>query len=160
MVSAVDNENPSGEGIERTYTSFVIAGESFAVDVASIKEIVKSKEILPLKEPLKNVKGFIELHSISIPVLNTSGILNLKSHDQDSGVMVVNIDGYILGLMVEIDADLEVFSTLSKPAPLKGDEPLKDFIEGTVKVSNKKINVLALANLISTESRARLFARQ
>lgn len=159
MGTAADKESSSSEGVERTYTTFLINGESFAVDIGLVKEIVRSRELLPFKEPLKDVKGFIKLHSMSIPVLNTKRILSLESSVVDEAIMIVNIDGYILGIMVDIDAGLEIFSSISSPKPLKGGEPFKDFVEGTLKVRDKTINVLALKSLVSSESRARLFAK-
>lgn len=154
----VDKESRSSESVERTYTTFLIASESFAVDVGLVKELVRKKELLPLTEPLKDVKGFIELHSVRIPVLNTKKILALESSAVNEAIMIVIIDGYILGLMVDIDADLEIFSSCSTPKPLKGTEPLGAFVEGTLKLRDKVINILVLESLVSSENRAKLFA--
>jgi purine-binding chemotaxis protein CheW len=145
-------------GVEHTYTSFLIAGLSFAVDVSSVKEIVKYKELLPLSEPLEDVEGFIELHSLCIPVFNTSKILSLESAVAEKGIMIVNVDAHIIGLMVDIDADIEVFSSLSTPRPLKGAEPMNNYILGTLMHTERIINVLSLSSLVNAEKRARLFA--
>lgn len=158
MEEVTDKESRLNDGAQRTYTTFLIAGESFAVDVELVKEVVKSTELVLLEEPFEDVKGSIELHSVRIPVLNTRKILKLEQTSDTQAIMIVNIDGYILGLMVDINADMEIFSSVSTPKPLKGPATFKEFVEGTLKVSDKITNVLALGSLVSPKSRARLFA--
>lgn len=158
MEDILDNTSPSNESASRKYTSLLIAGESFAVDIDSVKEIVKYSEFVPLKEPFEGVEGFVELNSLRIPVLNIRKILSLNSPSTDIVIMIVNIEGYIVGLMVDIDADMEIFSSITSPKPLNAAHKLKKFIEGTINVSDKSINVLALSTLISEKCGARLFA--
>ena len=159
MVGVADRESGPTEGVERTYATFLIAGKSFAVDVGLVKEIIKSEELVSLEEPSPDVEGFIEHYSMRIPVLNTRRILSLDSPATNAGVMIVNIDGFIFGLTVDIDAEMEIFSSVTNPKPLKGSEPLKAFVEGTINVSGITTNVLALSNLISKKSRERFFAK-
>ncbi|MBE9531521.1 MAG: chemotaxis protein CheW [Proteobacteria bacterium] len=147
------------EARESTYTAFLIAGECFAVDVHSVKEIVKYKELTSLKEPLKDVEGLLEHHSVSIPVFNTAGILKLNPTSVDNGVMIVGIEGFILGFLVDIDAEMEVFSTITSPKPFKGNSALKDFVEGTVMAGDKECKLLKLASLVSKDVKRKLFTK-
>lgn len=158
MASEADNEVNSTEAVERTYTAFLIDGKSFAVDVDSVKEIVKLKGLIPLEEPFEDVLGFIELHSVRIPVLNTKKILKFKSSAIEGGVMIVNIDGYIFGFMVDIDADLEVFSSIFKPKTLKGKPPFNAFVEGALEYLGKTTYILSLPSLLTKKTRERLLA--
>ena len=158
MEAVDDNKEILSDGVERTYTSFLIAGVRFAVDVRSVKEIVKTKKLIPLTEPFEDVEGFIELHSVRIPVLNTKKILKLNSSSADEGVMIVNIEGFIFGLMVDVEAEMEIFSFITKPKSLTGNEPYIDFVEGRLSVDEKSINILSLAALLSKKSKERLFA--
>ena len=152
-------ESPSGSAIERNYASFLLSGERFAVDVKFVKEVVKPGALISSKGPTDDVEGYVELHSMRIPVLNIKKILSMKPSVSDAAIMVVNIDGYIFGLIVDIDCDVEVFSSLSTPKPLKEKEPLADFTEGTLKTLDKITYILDLPSLLSKENRAILIGK-
>ncbi len=154
MEEVDQKESPAGSAIERYFASFLLSGERFAVDVLLVKEVVKLSGLIPSKEPSDDVEGFIELHSMRIPVLNTKKILSLKPSVSDGGIMVVNIDDHIFGLIVDIDSDVEVFSSLLKPKPQKEKEPFADFVEGTLKALDKTTYILDLPRLLSKGNRA------
>lgn len=149
-----NKEIPAGGAIERYFASFLLSGERFAIDVLLVKEVVKLSGLIPSKEASDDVQGFIELHSMRIPVLDTKKILSLKPKGSDAAIMVVSIDGHIFGLIVDIDSDVEVFSSLLKPKPLDEKEPFADFVEGTLKAFDKTTYILDLPRLLSKQSRA------
>lgn len=156
MEEGIQNENQAEATIERSFASFLLSTERFAVDVKFVKEVVKLSGLVSSNESIDDLQGFVELHSMRIPVLNTKKILSLKSTGSDEAIMVVNIDDHIFGLIVDIDSEVEVFSSFIKPNPLKEKELFADFVEGTLKPLDKVTYILDLGSLLSKESRALL----
>ena len=151
-------------GGERSFASFFLLGEGFAIDIAFVKEVVGYRELTPAVKGLPDfVEAMIELYGMRIPVLKLATILSIEPLSEDAGgqggrgITVVNIDGRIFGLIVDIEPKLEVFSTCERVKPEKKKGAFSAYIEGDVLYGGTVFHVLKLESLLNDDDKAALF---
>lgn len=163
MVESAGRESPAGKGVERIFTSFFLSGTGFAIDITLVKELAAYKELMPAAGMPRYVEGTVELYGVRIPVLNLAHRLSIKPSCEDGAlagskaILVVNIDGYILGLTVDIEPVMEVFSTFESIKPPDAKARFLDFIEGTVESGDATLPILNLSSLFNARDKAALF---
>ncbi len=87
---------------------FEVKGRVYALDVASVREIVRTREITPLPMSPDLIEGVVELRDGVIPVIDLGRALGgapceITTHAR---IAVLEADGLVLGLLIERAADL------------------------------------------------------
>lgn len=82
---------------------FKIAGEEFGVDINEVKEIIRWEEVTQIPNTENYIKGVINLRG-SIVVVNDLAMklrLPSKEIDDDTRILVVEVDGNTVGMVVD-----------------------------------------------------------
>jgi len=132
---------------------FRIGKETFGVDIFSVREIVKAREITTVPGTSDYVLGIINLRGKIISVMDLAGRLGLgrASVDKASRILVVDLDGLTVGFLV--DAATEVLKLPDESIDAAPDE-LKNtihdhYLEGIGKLDDRLVIILNLSNLLS-----------
>ncbi|MEC9465368.1 MAG: chemotaxis protein CheW [Myxococcota bacterium] len=131
-------------------TAFKVGDEEYVVDILRIREIIRPQPVTPVRRGPRFCEGVITLRGSVIPVVDMRrrfGLPPLESESSKRRVIILVIDGRVLGLMV--DAVTEVVRlprTLIRPAPGLLDHEKAPYFMG---VCNYRERLLILLNVRS-----------
>ena len=132
---------------------FRVGKETYGVDIFVVREIVKAQEITSVPGASDYVLGIINLRGKIISVVDLAQRLGLgKSRiDRTSRILVVDLDGFTVGFLV--DAATEVLklpaeSIEAAPEELKGSIH-DDYLEGVGKLQDRLVIILNPGNLLA-----------
>ena len=131
-------------------TAFKVGDEEYVVDILRIREIIRPQPVTPVRRGPRFCEGVITLRGSVIPVVDMRrrfGLPPLESESSKRRVIILVIDGRVLGLMV--DAVTEVVRlprTLIRPAPGLLDQEKAPYFMG---VCNYRERLLILLNVRS-----------
>jgi len=162
-LQAREQEQAAARG--RQYLTFVVAGESFATAIVSIKEIIEYTKPTDVPMMPSHIRGVINLRGRVVPVIDLSVrfgraqievgrrtcivILEIQQEGEQHGIGVV-VDA--VSAVLEIaDADIE-------PPPSFGAKLRSDFITGMGKIGEKFVVILDIEKVLSIEELAALAA--
>lgn len=149
-------------GVERQEVQlacFRVGGELYALDIMSIREIIRPQKLTSIPKAPRFIEGVINLRGAVIPVADLR-----KRFDQPRGeesrknrIIICSVRGRIIGLLV--DEVLEVRRCGRQdvaPAPqfLKGPEA--EFFLGVARRGEELVMVLDLDRLLSTDEQIAL----
>ena len=88
---------------EEQLVVFELLGETYGVDISTVREIIRMQVITDVPKTPDFVEGVINLRGNVIPVidLHKRFDLPLTEETQDSRIMVVETDGIIVGMIVD-----------------------------------------------------------
>ncbi len=83
--------------------SFKIGSEEFGVDILNVQEINRMVKITQVPNSPDYVEGIINLRGRILPVIDLRKILGLpkKEHDNETRIIVVDLDGKTVGFLVD-----------------------------------------------------------
>jgi purine-binding chemotaxis protein CheW len=132
---------------------FRVGRETYGVDIFVVREIVKAQEITTVPGASDYVLGIINLRGKIISVVDLAQRLGLGKSKVDRGsrILVVDLDGFTVGFLV--DAATEVLK-LSPEAVEAAPEELKgsihdDYLEGVGKLKDRLVIILNPGNLLA-----------
>jgi purine-binding chemotaxis protein CheW len=132
---------------------FRVGKETYGVDIFVVREIVKAQEITSVPGASDYVLGIINLRGKIISVVDLAQRLGLGRSriDRTSRILVVDLDGFTVGFLV--DAATEVLklpaeSIEAAPEELKGSVH-DDYLEGVGKLQDRLVIILNPANLLA-----------
>ena len=93
---------------EVSLACFESCGQSYALDVALVREIVRSQKVTPLPNAPELIDGVVELRGGLVPVLDLSRVLGgpASQVSSQSRIVVLNCDEMLLGLCVDAATDV------------------------------------------------------
>jgi purine-binding chemotaxis protein CheW len=93
-----------------TLACFEVSGSAYALDVASVREVVRWQAVTPLPRAPTLIQGVVDLRGTVIPVVDLAEVLcgEAAVPGHHTRIAVVEVDGLVLGLVV--DAALDVRS--------------------------------------------------
>lgn len=99
---------PAHEGSTVNLACFEVREQVYALEVATVREIVRIQEITPLPNAPALIEGVIDLRGAVIPVLDLAKVLGRGSADKGTNarIVVLEIDGLVLGLWVDAATDV------------------------------------------------------
>jgi len=132
---------------------FRVGKETYGVDIFVVREIVKAQEITSVPGASDYLLGIINLRGKIISVVDLAHRLGLGKAkiDRASRILVVDLDGFTVGFLV--DAATEVLklapeSIEAAPEELKGSVH-DDYLEGVGKLKDRLVIILNPGNLLA-----------
>ncbi len=147
---------------ELQLVTFTLENEEYAVNILKVQEINRMTEITGVPNSPTYVEGVINLRGRVIPVINLRkkfGLLE-KSTDENSRIIVMDIQGITMGLVVDFVSEvLRIPSGIVDPTPLMASDISTEFIKGIAKLKDRLIILLDMERLIEkSESTAMIEA--
>ncbi|HEY3277242.1 MAG TPA: chemotaxis protein CheW [Syntrophorhabdaceae bacterium] len=142
----------------RQYLTFNLGDESFALDVANVREILEFTSVTKVPQTPEFMRGVINLRGSVVPVMDMRVKFNLAVGEKTvhTCIIVVEVtigeETTVLGALV--DSVQEVFELEPgqiEPAPKIGTGLKTDFIKGMGKRDDRFIIILDIDRLFSEE---------
>ncbi|MCS3924552.1 chemotaxis protein CheW [Methanosalsum natronophilum] len=131
---------------------FQLGGEEFAVDIMQVQEIIRMPETTRIPQAPEYVKGVINLRGKIIVVVSLDVKFNIeaKEVDENSRVIVVEVDDTILGMVV--DSVSEVIrlphSNVENAPDIITSKIKAEYIEGVGKLDERLLILLDLKKVL------------
>lgn len=155
---------PSGANVEQgQYLTFFLAGETFAIGISGVKEIIEYGDLTIIPMMPEFIRGVINLRGSVVPVVDLSARFGKKacSVTKRTCIVIIEVESadekQDIGMMVDaVSAVLEIPSSEIEPAPAFGARIRTDFIDGMGKVSGKFVIILNVDHVLSIEEMAEM----
>lgn len=128
------------------HVSFELGEETYAINAARVNEVLRYTEITPVPGSAHFILGIINLRGNVVTVIDarTAFGLPMLDHTQNSRIIVVEIEDFVLGILVDrvaevIDLDKNAIET----APATSQDESSRFIQG---VYNQDEHLLILVD--------------
>lgn len=143
---------------ETQYLTFMLGGETFAVGILAIKEIIEYPMLTSVPMMPDCVRGLINLRGSVVTVMDLSVRFGKPSTAVTKRTCIVIIEVQngnecqTIGVVVDaVNAVLDIPTSNIAPPPSFGAKIHRDFIAGMVKSNDKFIIVLDIDNVFSIE---------
>ena len=139
--------------------SFKLSEEEFGVDILKVQEINRLVEITKVPRAPGFVEGVINLRGKVIPIIDLRKRfgLNTKERDKDTRIVVVDIEGSIMGMIVDAVSEvLRLPASTIEPAPEIATSIDSEYIRGVAKLEDRLLIFLDLSKVFSQQERAAL----
>lgn len=131
--------------------SFNIGSEEFGVDILKVQEINRMVEITRVPQAPHYVEGVINLRGKVIPIIDLRKRFNLevKEYDKNTRIVVVDINGSIMGMVVDsVSEVLRLPSNTIEPPPEIVAGINSEYIKGVAKLEDRLLIFLDLSKVI------------
>lgn len=130
--------------------SFDLDGEEFGIDILRVQEINRMVEITKVPQVPHYVEGVINLRGKVIPVINLRKKfdLNLREWDKDTRIIVCDVDGDVIGMVVDAVSEvLRIPKSTIEPPPSIVKSIDSDYVSGVVKLEKSLLIFLDISRL-------------
>ncbi|MDX9857019.1 MAG: chemotaxis protein CheW [candidate division Zixibacteria bacterium] len=131
--------------------SFNIGSEEFGVDILKVQEINRMVDITKVPQAPHYVEGVINLRGKVIPIIDLRKrfSLEVKAHDKNTRIVVVDIGGNIMGMIVDAVSEvLRLPSDTIEPPPELVTGINSEYIKGVAKLEDRLLIFLDLSKVI------------
>lgn len=160
MDTAVLTKPDSKSGIaaeEMQLVSFNIGSEEFGVEILKVQEINRMVDITKVPQAPHYVEGVINLRGKVIPILDLRKRFNLevKAYDKNTRIVVVDINGSIMGMIVDAVSEvLRLPADTIEPPPELVTDINSEYIKGVAKLQDRLLIFLDLSRVVQAEELA------
>jgi purine-binding chemotaxis protein CheW len=139
---------------------FKVAGESFGVDIALVKEIVPYQDITPVPDAYGFVEGIINLRGKIVTIIDMRRRLHVAlstPREKTTRIIILELDGKLMGIIVDVASEVvRIASENIGPPPELISEAGAGYITGVVKYSDRLIVLLDLRRVLSAQEIGKL----
>lgn len=136
-------------------TAFKVGDEEYVVDILRIREIIRPLPVTPVRRGPRFVEGVISLRGSVIPVVdmrNRFGLGPLETDSSKRRVIILVIDGRVLGLIVDAVTEVvRVPRTSIRPAPGFLDADRAPYFMGVCYHKERILILLNVRNVVESE---------
>ena len=143
---------------ERQLVTFLLGEDEFGADIMDVKEIIRVPDITKIPNAPGYIEGACNLRGNVLPIIDGRTRFNLerKTKDENSRVLVIDVDGKATGVVVDKVSEVMRVSTSDieeQPQIVKNVD--SDYLNGVVKLENGKrlvmlVDVVRVLNINST----------
>ena len=148
---------------QQQYLTFMLGGETYAMGILAIKEIIEYGNITEVPRMPDFIRGVINLRGAVVPVIDLGARFGKHATDITRRTCIVIIEvangegSQDIGVMVDaVNEVLEISGSEIEPAPSFGANIRADFIDGMGKINGKFVIILNIHQVLSVEEMATL----
>ena len=148
---------------EQQYLTFMLSGETYAISILSIKEIIQFGQLTEVPRMPDFIRGVINLRGAVVPVIDLSARFGKPPTQVGRRNCIIIIEVALgaetqnVGVMVDaVNAVLEIPDSEIEPAPTFGTNIRADFIAGMGKINGKFVIILNIQQVLSMDDMATL----
>lgn len=166
MTAIVPSQHAAGaDGAQdqQQYLTFLLGGESFAIGILSIKEIIEYGNVTVVPMMPEFISGVINLRGAVVPVVDLAARFGRKpaAITRRTCIVIIEVSSederQVVGVIVDtVNAVLEIPQDQIEPPPTFGARIRTDFIQGMGKVNGKFVIILNVDNVLSVDDLAAL----
>jgi len=147
------------------YLTFQVAGETYAIPISPIKEIIEFGTVTSVPMVPSFIRGVINLRGSVVPVIDLASRFGygVSQTTRRSCIVIVEVnageEGAVLGMMVDsVNEVLEIAGGDTEAAPSFGTKIRTEFIETMVRIGEKFIITLDVGRVLSLEEMTQVMA--
>ena len=133
---------------------FQVSDETFGIGITQIFQILKPQEIFKVPNTPPFVEGLLNLRGKVLTVFNLRKRFNMpdKGNDENTKVIIINMNGYLLGFTVDSVTEIvRVSDEEIEDTPPSLTSFDKRFISGVAKLGEKLILLLNLEKVLTPD---------
>ncbi|WP_422010588.1 chemotaxis protein CheW [Roseateles sp.] len=145
-------------GLPSQYLTFNLAGETFAIGILSIKEIIQFRGLTEVPMMPRSVRGVINLRGAVVPVVDLAMRFGKPASlaGRRSCIVIVEVadgsDSPVLGVMVDAVSEVvDIPPEDIEDAPSFGASIRREFIAGIGKLRGKFVVLLEVSRALSLD---------
>jgi purine-binding chemotaxis protein CheW len=153
----------TGESEQLQYLTFLLGGETFAIGILHVKEIIEYGSVTTVPMMPEFVRGVINLRGAVVPVIDLAMRFSRAASPISRRTCIVIIEvmnadeKHNIGVTVDaVNEVLEIPSSEIEPPPAFGARIRSDFIGGMGKVNGKFVIILDADKVLSVDEMASL----
>ncbi len=163
-IARVDKALPAAVSVPpQQYLTFVLGGETYAMGILSIKEIIEYGNLTSVPRMPEFIRGVINLRGAVVPVIDLGARFGKHAAGitRRTCIVIVEVangeETQVVGVVVDaVNEVLEIAGSEIEPAPSFGAHIRADFIEGMGKINDKFVILLNIQQVLSVEEIATL----
>ncbi len=151
MNSAVQ---PQPEDPILRWVTFRLDKEKYCINVLLVQEVLRITEIAPVPGAPSYVLGIINLRGNVVTVVDTRRRfgLTLKEVDDASRIVIIEVNGNVIGMLVDSVADVvDLRKSEIEAAPNVGTEESSKYIQGVASRESELLIVVDLNKFLSEQ---------
>jgi purine-binding chemotaxis protein CheW len=140
------------------YLTFMLGGETFAIGILHIKEIIEYGQLTTVPMMPDFIRGVINLRGAVVPVVDLASRFGGRRSEvtRRSCIVILELqveeETQVIGVVVDaVNEVLEIAAGDIEPPPAFGTRIRTDFIAGMGKVQERFVIILNVDNVLSTE---------
>jgi len=137
----------SASFIERQLVTFQLGEDEFGADIMDVKEIIRVPDITKVPNAPGYVEGACNLRGNVLPIIDGRARFNLerKKKDENSRVLVIDVEGKATGIIVDKVSEVMRVNTVDIEEPPQIVKNVdSDYLNGVVKLDNGNRLVMLL----------------
>jgi purine-binding chemotaxis protein CheW len=150
--------NAALEPDQQQYLTFMLGGETYAMGILAIKEIIEYGALTEVPRMPSFIRGVINLRGAVVPVIDLSARFGKPAAKVARRTCIVIVEAVAseetqdVGVMVDaVNAVLEIPPQEIEPPPSFGANIRTDFISGMGKVNGKFVIILNIQHVLSVD---------
>jgi purine-binding chemotaxis protein CheW len=135
------------------FLAFTLGREEYGIDILKVQEIRGYETVTRIANAPDFLKGVINLRGIIVPIVDMRIKFNLgtPTYDQLTVVIILNIDGRVVGMVVDSVSDvMTLLSEQVRPAPEMGTTFSGDFLIGLGTLEDRMLILVDIVKLMSS----------
>ena len=135
------------------YLAFTLGKEEYGIDILKVQEIRGYEAVTRIANAPVFVKGVINLRGIIVPVVDMRIKFNLgqPTYDQFTVVIILNINGRIVGMVVDSVSDVTTLTADQiKPAPEMDTTFNSDYLIGLGTIDERMLILVDIDKLMTS----------
>jgi purine-binding chemotaxis protein CheW len=153
LSSATQADVINGELLVQEFLAFTLGQEEYGIDILKVQEIRGYEAVTRIANAPEFLKGVINLRGIIVPIVDMRIKFNLgtPTYDQFTVVIVLNIDGRVVGMVVDSVSDvMTLLPEQVRPAPEMGTTFNGDFLIGLGTLEERMLILVDIVKLMSS----------
>jgi purine-binding chemotaxis protein CheW len=133
------------------YLAFTLGSEEYGIDILKVQEIRGYEAVTRIANAPDFLKGVINLRGIIVPIVDMriKFELGTPTYDQLTVVIILNIDGRVVGMVVDSVSDvMTLLPSQIRPAPEMGTTFSGDFLIGLGTLDERMLILVDIAKLM------------
>ncbi len=147
----------SANSLENRFMEFKLGGQLYAIPLLSVKEVIPKPEVTVVPNMPSHFEGMINLRGQILGVFNVRKKLAAKPREASENsnsevVIVIEQVGISAGMIVdEVTRVLHAKGDMISPAPLKENDPARQFIGSVIQTGTELVMTIHVASLLELE---------
>jgi purine-binding chemotaxis protein CheW len=136
---------------DEQFVAFHLAGETYAIPILFVQEIIRAREITRIPRSLPHVRGVVNLRGNIVPVIDLRMRLGLPTTEEttESRIVVVEIGSGTVGMIVDQVSQVVRIDTASiePPSALLADHET-DYVQAVGRLDDELVVILDVSRTL------------
>jgi purine-binding chemotaxis protein CheW len=155
--SNVDKNGAEGTGHSQEYLTFVLADESYGIDILKVQEIRGYDAVTKIANTPDFIKGVVNLRGLIVPIVDLRikfGLGNVV-YNEFTVVIILNLNGRVVGIVVDGVSDvMNLQSSQIRTVPDIVSSIDTKYITGLATVEDKMFILVEIEQLMNSQEMA------